>query len=63
MKDPHEHATHGHDDDIPSLDDYIRSAHRLAVIVRRALDHPQTVNRGAMRRALEAFERTDYKAL
>lgn len=63
MNDPHEHATHGHSDDIPTLDEYLKSAQRLATIVRRALDNPKSVNRGAMRRALEAFERTDYKAL
>lgn len=60
---PGRHATHGDDDNIATLDEYVRSARRLADIVRRALDHPGTVNRGAMRRALETFERTDYRAL
>lgn len=63
MNDPHPHATHGHRDDEPTLDEYLKAAARLATIVRRALDNPRSVNRGAMRRALEAFERVDYKSM
>ncbi len=63
MKDPHPHSTHGHDDEPPTLDEYLKAAQRLATLVRRALDNPKSVNTGAMRRALEAFERVDYKAM
>lgn len=46
----------------PTLDDYLKSAMDLAATVRRAFDHPHSVSRSELKKALEKFERMDKEA-
>lgn len=50
-------------DDIPTVDDYLRAAHKLASLVRAAFRHPGSVKRPELLKALEEFERVDYQAM
>lgn len=48
---------------LPMLDEYIRSAEGIARLVREMFDHPGTVKRPDLLKALEEFERCDYQAM
>lgn len=49
--------------DCPTLDEYLKAAHRLATLVRKAFDTPHSVKRSTLKRALQDFERVDMKAM
>lgn len=48
--------------DVPSVDEYMQAATKLATTLRKAFDHPKQVRRTELRTALETFERVDTNA-
>lgn len=49
--------------DIPTLDEWVKAATRLAGLVRDAFNNPGSVKRDTLKRALLEFERCDRDAL
>lgn len=46
----------------PTVDEYLTAAHALAALVRAAFDKPGSVQRPALLKALQRYERLDRAA-